>query len=54
VYRAAKSNGKADSLRRRPGDLPQGEDERIKNMELVVLKPQNLPGQLHLLVDDRP
>jgi hypothetical protein len=23
-------------------------DERLKNMELVVLKPQNIPKQLHL------
>jgi len=48
VYRPGKSNGKADALTRRPGDLPEGEDERLKNMEQVVLKPQNLPEQLQI------
>jgi len=33
VYRPGKSNGKADALTRRPGDLPEGGDERLKNME---------------------
>jgi len=36
VYRPGKSNGKADALTRRPGDLPEGGDERLKNMEQVV------------------
>jgi len=27
VYRQRKSNGKADALTRRPGDLPEGGDE---------------------------
>ena len=38
-YRPGKSNAKADALTRRPGDLPQGGDERSQNMEQVVLKP---------------
>jgi len=41
-------------LARRPGDLPERGDERLKNMERVVLKPQNLPKQLRLLVDSPP
>jgi len=51
VYRPGKSNGKADALTRRPGDLPEGGDERLENMEQVVLKPQNQPEQLRLLAD---
>jgi hypothetical protein len=51
VYRPGKSNGKADALTRRLGDLPDGGDERLKNMEQVVLKPQNLPKELRLLAD---
>jgi len=54
VYRPGKSHGKADALTRRPGDLPEGGDERLKNMEQVVLKPQNLRKQLHLLADSPP
>ena len=54
VYRPGKSNGKADALTRRPGDLPEGGDERLKNMEQVVLKPQNLPKELCLLADSLP
>jgi len=54
VYRRGKSNGKADALMRRPGDLPEGRDERLTNMEQVVLKPQNLPEQLRLLADSPP
>jgi len=30
VYRPGKSNGKADALMRRGGDLPEGGDERLK------------------------
>jgi len=44
VYRPGKSNGKADALTRRPGDLPEGGDERLENMEQVVLKPHNVRG----------
>ena len=51
VYSPGKSNGKADALTRRPGDLPEGGDERLENMEQVVLKPQNIPEQLRLWVD---
>jgi len=54
VYRPAKSNGKADALTRRPGDLPEGGDERLKNMEQVVLKPQNLPEQLRISASEMP
>jgi hypothetical protein len=36
VYQPGKSIGKADALTRRPGDLPDGGDERFKNMEQVV------------------
>ena len=54
VCRPGKSNGKADALTRRPGDLPEGGDERLKNMEQVVLKPQNLPKELHSLADSPP
>ena len=54
VYRPGKSNGKADALTRRPGDLPEKGDERIENMEQVVLKPQNLPKRLRLLADSLP
>ena len=39
VYRPGKSNGKADALTRRPGDLPERGDERLKNREQVVPKP---------------
>jgi hypothetical protein len=52
VYRPGKSNGKADALTRRPGDLPEGGDERLKTMEQVVLKPENLPEQLRILAND--
>jgi len=52
VYCPGKSNGKADALRRRPGDLPEGGDERLKTMEQVVLKPENLPEQLRILAND--
>jgi len=54
VYRPGKSNGKADTLTRRPGDLPEGGDERLKNMEQVVLKPHNLPEQLRISANDIP
>jgi hypothetical protein len=52
VYQPGKLNGKADALTRRPGDLPEGGDERLKNMEQVVLKPHNLPEQLKILAND--
>jgi len=51
LYRRGKSNGEADALTRRPGDLPKGGDERLKNMEQVVLKLQNPPKELRLLAD---
>jgi len=48
VYRRGESNAMADASTRRTGDLPEGGDERLKNKEQVVLKPQNLPEQLRL------
>jgi hypothetical protein len=52
VYRPRKSNGKVDALTGRPGDLPEGGDERLKTMEQVVLKPENLLEQLRVLASD--
>jgi len=54
VYRLGKSNGKADALTRRPGDLPERGDERLKNMEHVVLKAHNLPQQLRISANEIP
>jgi len=39
-------------LIKRPGDLPKGGDERLKSMEQVVLKPENLPKQLQILANE--
>jgi hypothetical protein len=52
VSRPGKSNGKADALTRRPGDLPEGGDERIKNMGQGVLKPHNLQEQLRISANE--
>jgi hypothetical protein len=38
VYRAGKSNARVDALTRRPGNLLDGQDERLKYMKPVVLK----------------
>jgi len=46
VHRPGKSNWKADALMRRLGDLPEGGDERVENMEQMVLKLQNVAEQL--------
>jgi len=54
VYRPGKSIRQADELTRRPGDLPEGGDERLKNMEQAVLKPQNQPKELPLLGENTP
>jgi hypothetical protein len=54
VYQPGKLNGKADALTRRPGDRPEGGDERLKNMEQVVLKPHNLPEQLRIAANNKP
>jgi hypothetical protein len=51
IHPPGKFNGNADALTRRPGDLPEWGDERLINMEQVVLQPQNLPEQLRLLAD---
>jgi len=47
-------NGKADALTRRPGDLPEGGDERLNNMEQVVLKPHNLLEQFRIVANGIP
>jgi hypothetical protein len=52
VYQPGKSNGKADALRRRLGDPPEGGDKRFKNIEQVVLKPHNLLEQLRISAND--
>jgi hypothetical protein len=49
VYRPGKSYGKADALTKRLQDLHEGGDERLKNMEQVVLKQHNLPEQFRIL-----
>ena len=54
VYQPGKSNGKADAVTRRPGDLPEGGDKRFKNMEQVVLKLHNLPEQLRISASETP
>jgi hypothetical protein len=41
-------------LTRRPGDLPEGGDERLKSMEQVVLKPHNLLEELRISANDMP
>jgi hypothetical protein len=41
-------------LTRRPGDLPEGGYERLKNMEQVVLKSHSLPEQLRILANEIP
>jgi len=51
VYWRGKSNGKADALTRRPGDLPEVVDERLKSMEQVVLKPYNFPEQWRVVAN---
>ena len=54
VYPPGKFNGNADALMRRPGDLPEGGDERLKNIERVILKPHNLPEQLRIEANGSP
>ena len=54
VYTPGIFDGKADALTRRPGDLPEGVDDRLENMEQAVLTLQNLPEQLCLLADSPP
>jgi len=54
VNRPGKSNVKADALTRSPGDLLERGDERLNDTEQVVLKPQDLPNQLHLLAESPP
>jgi hypothetical protein len=41
-------------LTRRLGDLPEGEDERLKSMEQVVLKQHNLLEELRISANDMP
>jgi transposase InsO family protein len=52
VYWPGIANGKADALIWRSGDLPEGRDERLKSMQLIVLNTKNLPQQLHILAND--
>jgi len=54
VYRPGKLKGNADALIRRPGDLPETGDERLKNMEQVVRKLLNLPKEFRLFADSPP
>jgi hypothetical protein len=51
-YRPGKSNGKADALTQMPGDLTEGRDERLNNMEQVVLKQHNLLEQLRISANE--
>jgi hypothetical protein len=39
-------------LTRRPGDLPEGGDERLKTMKQVELNPENLPKPLPISACD--
>lgn len=61
TYRPGKLGGKPDALTRRSGDLPKVGDERLRQQNQVVLKPQNLmlnantvesENSLHGLVED--
>jgi len=54
VDRPGKTNGKADALTRRLGDPPEGGNERLKNMEQVVLEPHNHWEQLRISANDMP
>jgi hypothetical protein len=54
VYHPGKASGKPDALTHRSGDLPQGGDECLTEQHKAVLKPQNLPDNLHLLADTLP
>jgi len=54
LYGPRKSSWNADASTRRPGDLPEMGDERLKTVEQVVLKPQNLLEQLGLLAYTPP
>jgi hypothetical protein len=54
VYCPGKAGGKPDALTHRSGDLPQGGDKCLTEQQKAVLKPQNLPDNLHLLVDTPP
>jgi hypothetical protein len=54
VNRLEKCNRKVDELTMRPGDLPEGGDRGLKNMEQVILKQQNLLKQLRISANDLP
>jgi hypothetical protein len=54
VYRRGNSTGRADALTRRLGDLPEGSDEKLQNMEQVDLKPHILPEQLRISANEIP
>jgi len=48
VYRLDKSNGKFNGLTWSLGDLSKGEDDRLKEIEQVILMLQKLLEQLRL------
>lgn len=54
VYRRNLHIATADAFTRRQGDFPKRADERLQNIEQVVLEPQHLPEQLWLLADSLP
>jgi hypothetical protein len=41
-----------DASTRRPGDLPELGDERLKKVEQVVSKPHNLPEQIRVSANE--
>ena len=49
VYYPGKAGGKPDALTRQSEELPDERDERLQHMEQTVLKPKNLPKELHTL-----
>jgi len=53
-YRPGKSNTNANALTRMHRDLPDWGDKSLTNLDLVVLKWQNLLQQLYLLADSPP
>ena len=47
VYHPGKTGGKSESLTRRSEDLSKEGDENLQHMEQTILKPKNLPKELH-------
>jgi hypothetical protein len=55
IYHPGKASGKPDSLTCMSGDLPQGGDKYLIELQKAVLKPQNLPDNLpHPSANDLP